>query len=256
MRDQRSTCGQSPRTPINRPAATGRRWLGLPRPGEGRHDHNTRRQSARLDLFSEGTRPTSIRSGIRQAYRAGRAAVRRPGPAPVRPARADRAPACPPCQCCPRQALRATPRCLTPRAESCPQSGEVGAAWRNRTDDLLITRRKLTVTSAVFRRVSLRGFSLGYPNFSSVLASSLHEWLHAGRGARCRNSHVMSASRSIGAHGGPSPFAGVLHSRVTTPSEDCGTLVTAAVPAHQPTPPTELTRLELATHGVGSRRTA
>jgi hypothetical protein len=94
-----------------------------------------------VDRFSEGTRPTSIRSGIRRACRADRAAARRPGPAPVRPARADRAPACPPCQCCPRQAFRATPRCLTPRAESCPQSDEVEPPAGIEPDDLLITRR-------------------------------------------------------------------------------------------------------------------
>src|SRR4051794_14558163 len=53
------------------------------------------------------------------------------------------------------------------------------AACRNRTDDLLITRRKVTITSTVFRRASLQGTYLRCPNFSSVSSSSLHEWLHA-----------------------------------------------------------------------------
>jgi len=82
-------------------------------------------QSRWLDRFSEGTRPTSTRTSPHRACRAGRATVRRPGPAPVRPVRAVRVPACPLCQCCPRQALRATRRCLAPRVESSPQSGEV-----------------------------------------------------------------------------------------------------------------------------------
>jgi hypothetical protein len=53
-------------------------------------------------------------------------------------------------------------------------------ACRSRTEDLLIARRKVTVTSAVFRRDSLQGTCLRCPYFSSVSGSSLHEWLHAG----------------------------------------------------------------------------
>ena len=48
-----------------------------------------------------------------------------------------------------------------------------------RTVDPLITRRKLTVTSAVFRRDSLHRLYLRWPRLSSMSASSLHEWLHA-----------------------------------------------------------------------------
>ena len=127
-----------------------------------------RRRRRLVDMFSEGTRPTSIRReppGITAGQ-----LLDRPGQL-----QSDR----PPRQCCPRQALRATPRSLAPRAESWPHSGDVGVARPNRTGDLLITRRKVISTSAVFRRDSLQGTYLRCPYFSSVSGSSLHEWLHA-----------------------------------------------------------------------------
>jgi len=76
---------------------------------------------------------------------------------------------------------RAGPRIFRNRLTGPVESHARGAAGRNRTDDLLITRRKVTVTSAVFRRDSLQGTYLRCANFSSVSGSSLHEWLHERR---------------------------------------------------------------------------
>ena len=97
-----------------------------------------------------------------------------------------------------------------------------GAACRNRTDDLLITRRKVTVTSAVFRRDSLQGTYLRCPYFSSVSGSSLHEWLHAAAttppsaghsdprsGAVCTAAGVNPDHYRVRAHEGPEATAPV-----------------------------------------------
>lgn len=136
-----------------------------------------------LDEFSEGTHPTSIRSGIRRACRV-LAGQLFDGPGQLQSDRPEQV-GCKlaTLQCCPRQALRATPRCLTPRVESRPAVGRGGAACRNRTADLLITRRKLTVTSAVIRRDLLQRVCLRCPRFSYMSGSSLHEWLHAASAA-------------------------------------------------------------------------
>jgi hypothetical protein len=64
-------------------------------------DH--KRTPSPVRMLAIRCRPTSIRSVRRLACRAARAAVRLPGLAPVRQARAVRPRACPPDQCCPRQ---------------------------------------------------------------------------------------------------------------------------------------------------------
>jgi hypothetical protein len=86
----------------------------------------------------------------------------------------------------------------------------------NATADLLITRRKVTVTSAVFRRDSLHGTYLRCPNSSSVSGSPLHEWLHAAAKAPRTLAHSDPRSGEVSGGAdtpGDSPEVRLLHPR-------------------------------------------
>jgi hypothetical protein len=84
------------------------------------------------------------------------------------------------------------------------------------TVDLLITRRKLTVSSGVFRRDALHGTCLGCSCFSYVLVSSLHEWLHAARVHRHRGQRDPCIATLL-PYAGPVPGSHSCSGRVACP---------------------------------------